>query len=116
MGHRLTAQPNEKRRRTQSSVAPRGRDGVGRPLLAARTPAPRVGCWALMADDQSRLFAVRFDIDSYRCLVEGVPNLIRVAAELDCAFTFFATMGRAISRRHVVGRGRRNDLAPVGAK
>lgn len=41
---------------------------------------------------------LRFDIDTYKCIKQGVPNLLRLAREEQVAFTFFCNMGRAIYR------------------
>lgn len=46
----------------------------------------------------SRTIFLRFDIDTITCIEQGVPRLIRLAADYDIHFTFFANMGRSISR------------------
>lgn len=43
-------------------------------------------------------FCFRFDVDTHLCISKGMPNLLRLADELDVRFTFFVNMGRAISR------------------
>ena len=54
-------------------------------------------------DDQAmKYIAFRFDIDTHKCIQVGVPNLIRLATELDTPFTFFINMGRGTSRRNVI--------------
>ncbi len=68
-----------------------------------------------------RLFCLRFDIDTYRCMRDGVPNLIELGRRTDARFTFFANMGRSVSRREIframLGSGGKNDEAtPVCAK
>jgi peptidoglycan/xylan/chitin deacetylase (PgdA/CDA1 family) len=45
-----------------------------------------------------KLFCFRFDIDTYLCMRDGVPNLLDLGKRLDARFTFFANMGRSISR------------------
>lgn len=40
---------------------------------------------------------LRFDIDTTRCIQDGMPNLLRLAREQGVRFTFFCNMGRAIS-------------------
>ena len=45
-----------------------------------------------------KLLVLRFDIDTFRCIKEGVPNLLDLAREEQVRFTFFCNMGRAISR------------------
>lgn len=47
---------------------------------------------------------LRFDIDTYRCIRTGVPNLLKLAREEQIKFTFFCNMGRAISRPAMLGR------------
>lgn len=47
------------------------------------------------------LFCLRFDVDTERCLVEGVPRLLALGERLDAPFTFFVNMGRAVCRRPV---------------
>lgn len=47
---------------------------------------------------------LRFDIDTYRCVRAGVPNLLKLAREEQVKFTFFCNMGRAISRLALLER------------
>lgn len=47
---------------------------------------------------------LRFDIDTYRCINEGVPRLLQLAREEQVNFVFFCNMGRAISRLALLGR------------
>ena len=39
----------------------------------------------------------RFDIDTHKCIRDGVPNLLKVSEENKAAFTFFLNAGRAVS-------------------
>jgi peptidoglycan/xylan/chitin deacetylase (PgdA/CDA1 family) len=55
-----------------------------------------------MYDQAMKYIAFRFDIDTHKCIQVGVPNLIRLATELDTPFTFFINMGRGTSRRNVI--------------
>lgn len=71
----------------------------------------------------SRIFCFRFDVDSHRCASPGMPNLMRLADELDVRFTFFVNMGRLTSRPRVARKtilsrlpGRGRGRAGVGAK
>ena len=43
-------------------------------------------------------FCIRFDVDTYKCLSEGAPHLLDLGRELGAHFTFFVSMGRAVSR------------------
>ena len=52
----------------------------------------------------NRRFCFRFDVDSHRCVSEGVPNLLRLAERLDVRFTFFVNMGRLTSRPRTAAR------------
>ncbi|MEE3252941.1 MAG: polysaccharide deacetylase family protein [Nitrospinota bacterium] len=45
-----------------------------------------------------KYFCFRFDVDTTKCIKEGVPNLIRLSKKLDLPFTFFINMGRGTSR------------------
>ncbi|MBX3022830.1 MAG: polysaccharide deacetylase family protein [Bdellovibrionales bacterium] len=45
----------------------------------------------------SKIFALRFDIDTPKCLSEGVPPLIDLAERLGMQFTFFLNVGRSVS-------------------
>tara|TARA_B100000686_G_scaffold8231_1_gene8240 strand:- start:847 stop:1695 length:849 start_codon:yes stop_codon:yes gene_type:complete len=45
-----------------------------------------------------KYFCFRFDVDTPKCLKEGVPNLIRLSKILGVPFTFFINMGRGTSR------------------
>lgn len=56
--------------------------------------AARVVC-AVM----ERLFCFRFDVDTHRCIREGVPNLVVLGGRLGAQFTFFVNMGRLTLRR-----------------
>ena len=40
----------------------------------------------------------RFDIDTHKCIRDGVPNLLEISEERNVRFTFFLNAGRAISR------------------
>ena len=51
----------------------------------------------------TRLFSFRFDVDTHRCVREGMPALSRLGRRLDAPFTFFVNMGRAVSRRATLG-------------
>lgn len=44
-------------------------------------------------------FCFRFDVDTIRCIREGVPNLVELANKLGIKFTFFVNFGRAISHK-----------------
>ena len=68
-----------------------------------------------------RLFCLRFDIDTYRCMRDGVPNLIELGERTKARFTFFANMGKSVSRheafRAMLGAsGKGGDAVPVCAK
>lgn len=46
-----------------------------------------------------RLFCLRFDVDTHRCVREGVPRLLDLAQSEAAVFTFFVNMGRAVDHR-----------------
>ena len=46
----------------------------------------------------SKLLVFRFDVDSHRCIREGVPNLLDLGKEVNAHFSFFVNMGRAVDR------------------
>lgn len=50
--------------------------------------------------DRRPVLALRFDVDSIRCIEEGIPRLRRLADEHDVRFTFFVNMGRSFNWRH----------------
>ncbi len=52
----------------------------------------------------SKLFCFRFDVDTHRCIRDGMPALSALAGKLDVPFTFFVNMGRAVSRSAVLGQ------------
>ncbi len=56
------------------------------------------------------VLALRFDIDSIRCLEEGVPRLMELGDRRGCRFTFFINMGRSFSWRYNVTRALRQRL------
>lgn len=41
--------------------------------------------------------ALRFDVDTYKCMHHGVPRLLELADEYQVPMTFFINMGRALS-------------------
>jgi peptidoglycan/xylan/chitin deacetylase (PgdA/CDA1 family) len=56
---------------------------------------------------QSKLFkypflvhqiAFRFDIDTHKCIRDGVPNILKLAEENQVKFSFFINMGKSVSR------------------
>ena len=44
-----------------------------------------------------KVFALRFDIDTPKCLAEGVPPLIDLAEAHGVRFSFYLTVGRSVS-------------------
>ncbi len=61
-------------------------------------------------------FCFRFDVDTHLCISKGMPNLLRLADELDVRFTFFVNMGRGVSRLDCL-RGRTSrGRGPMTAK
>lgn len=54
------------------------------------------------------VLALRFDVDSIRCIEEGIPRLRRLADRVGVRFTFFVNMGHSFNwtynLRHVLGR------------
>lgn len=56
--------------------------------------------------DPRPVLALRFDVDSIRCIEEGIPRLRRLADEHQVRFTFFVNMGRSFNwlrtARHVL--------------
>lgn len=48
------------------------------------------------------IVCLRFDVDTPRCLVEGMPALLDLAAEFDVPFTFFVNPGRAVDWRSLI--------------
>lgn len=45
-----------------------------------------------------KYLTLRFDVDSHKCIKEGVPRLLKLAEETDVKFTFFVCVGRAIDQ------------------
>lgn len=60
-------------------------------------------------------FAFRFDIDTPKCLEQGVPPLVNLAERLGVRFTFFLHVGRSISLVHSLGRKRKGPGLPSAA-
>jgi len=64
----------------------------------------------------AKLFSFRFDVDTHRCVREGMPALSALGARLGVPFTFFVNMGRSVSRRTVLARATSgNGHAAAGA-
>lgn len=47
-----------------------------------------------------RYLCFRFDVDTHKCLRDGVPNLLQLARYHKVKFTFFLNVGQAIDRLH----------------
>jgi len=45
-----------------------------------------------------KYFCFRFDVDTHKCLQEGVPPLLSLARDLNVKFTFFVNFGQAVNR------------------
>jgi peptidoglycan/xylan/chitin deacetylase (PgdA/CDA1 family) len=45
-----------------------------------------------------KYFCFRFDVDTHKCLHEGVPQLLNLARDLGVKFTFFVNFGQAVNR------------------
>ena len=60
-----------------------------------------------------KYFCFRFDVDTPKCLKEGVPNLIRLSKILDVPFTFFINMGRGTSRWSFIKKWRPLRSQPI---
>ncbi len=61
---------------------------------------------------EPKLLAFRFDVDTHRCIREGVPNLLDLGQETEARFTFFVNRGRAVDRiaaLKALFRGRGNN-------
>ena len=67
----------------------------------------------------SGVLAFRFDVDSVRCLEEGVPRLVALGRSRGVRFTFFVNMGYSFNWthniRHFLGKSRQPAAAPVPA-
>lgn len=57
---------------------------------------------------EPRSICFRFDVDTPKCLREGMPNLLSLAREMDVPFTFFVNPGRAIARRDLFARKKKS--------
>lgn len=65
-----------------------------------------------------RQICIRFDVDTVRCVRQGMPALLDLAARLGVRFTFFVNMGRSVARgdvleRLVAGSGRPDSAAKL---
>lgn len=47
-----------------------------------------------------KLLTFRFDVDTHKCLLQGVPNLLDLGNKHKVKFTFFINLGRSISKYH----------------
>lgn len=55
---------------------------------------------AQVMSDTRPVLALRFDVDSIRCVEEGIPRLRRLADQHGVRFTFFVNMGRSFNWWH----------------
>ena len=64
----------------------------------------------------SKIFVFRFDIDTHKCIREGVPNLLRLAEKHKIKFTFFLNTGKSINFKSnilkLLFKPRINELRP----
>lgn len=51
-----------------------------------------------------KFFCFRFDVDTERCIAEGIPNLLNLSKKTKTSFTFFFNMGRGISKKAYLNR------------
>lgn len=58
--------------------------------------------------------AIRFDVDTEKCLKKGVPALLEVARERGVKFSFMINMGRAISYSSILAQ-KISSQSPPGA-
>lgn len=49
-----------------------------------------------------KYFCFRFDVDTHKCLKEGVPNLLKLGKKLHIKFTFFINFGQALDHREFI--------------
>ena len=61
-----------------------------------------------------RLFCLRFDVDTHRCIREGVPRLLHLLASESAPVTFFVNMGRAVDHRATLARWLRKTARDAG--
>lgn len=45
-----------------------------------------------------KYLSFRFDVDTHKCLRDGVPNLLKLAKQHGVKFTFFINVGQAVNR------------------
>jgi peptidoglycan/xylan/chitin deacetylase (PgdA/CDA1 family) len=45
-----------------------------------------------------KYFCLRFDVETHKCLRDGVPKLLDLAKKFDVKFTFFVNFGQAVNR------------------
>lgn len=84
-------------------------DFIDRPHLGAHAEvaSPRSG----FTTDGPRFLVFRFDVDSHRCIRDGVPKLLSLGRKAEARFTFFVNMGRAVDRLATLLAMRRGEKA-----
>ena len=60
----------------------------------------------------NRVLAFRFDVDSVRCIEQGIPKLAAVARAHDVRFTFFVNMGYSFNWSHNLRHFARKYFTP----
>lgn len=45
---------------------------------------------------------IRFDVDTHKCVKQGIPNLIAIGRKHNVKFTFFVNFGRAVSQKDYI--------------
>lgn len=63
-----------------------------------------------------KYFCFRFDIDTHKCLHEGVPRLLNLACELNVKYTFFVNFGQAVNRSLFINELVRGTKKTIGTK
>ncbi len=66
-----------------------------------------------------KYFCFRFDVDTHKCLRDGVPNLLKLADELNVKFTFFINFGQAIDHisfiKNKIRRSKDTNIKTISA-
>ena len=57
-----------------------------------------------MTNFPNKKIAIRFDIDTVKCIKFGVPKLVSISKKHNVKFTFFMNFGKSVNRKIIFQR------------
>ncbi len=63
-----------------------------------------------MTNFSNKKIAIRFDIDTIKCIKQGVPKLVSISKKYNVQFTFFMNFGKSVNRKIIFKRKNNSHL------